>query len=99
MYIDQCSLNQHSVLKRTWIKKNQEFQIPRVSFCGPNVTIYGAIGEALERPLFMICGGTNGDNWKAFSKELSSRVKRTNTIVIIDGHSSHRNKQAQEIYQ
>ena len=65
-------------------------------FRGHGVTIFGAIGTCLEKPLFMKCESTNMIDFRQFLTQIREAVPGTGEQrpllnIVLDNHPAHKN--------
>ena len=60
-----------------------------------SLTVFGAIGTTLSKPLFHVCDSTNRVDFKKFIRELKVCVrselwgKKFKPVLLLDNHSAH----------
>ena len=91
----------------TWINKTKTFtgsyfpiKIPLPARIG-GVTVYGAIGYPLRRPVFHLAEATNIEGYATFIRKITCEIRVSDPVgprntkpwIIYDGHTAHKNKE------
>ena len=99
IYIDETSFNSWEVPKKTWACPSKPISIRLNKRRGKGVTIYGAIGEAVNGVLHMVSRSTNKKDFVRFLVLLRKKclVDETKELyLVIDNHNAHTSKQVIE---
>ena len=79
--------------RRTWTSYEEPVKIVLNEKRNTGITVYGAIGAAMERPLFKQFKTTNKEDFLSFIsgiRDTLSEQDRNKTIkLILDNHKSH----------
>ena len=91
----RCRFRSNMVKGKSWMTAVQPIETFLPHFNVFSITIFGAIGTPLSKPLFHVCDSTNKDDFKRFIKELKVCVrselwgKKFKPVLLLDNHSAH----------
>ena len=91
IYADESTVNNHIRTAKCWqyCDKPVKQLIDKKRIGG--VTIYGAIGNCLRQPTFVLGASTNKVEFKAFLEQVLRNLKEgvVKPNLILDNHSAH----------
>ena len=92
VYGDESSFNLWLRSSKTWATPDQRIRMPLNVTRGQGITLLGAIGEQMSRPVFYHGVSTNPTDFIAYLKEVRSSFKQLNTtiLLVLDNHSTHK---------
>ena len=68
-----------------------------------SITVYGAVGPGIKKPIFMDALATNIEETKKFiimlRKSLKNVYRREKPVLVMDQHPSHRSRKTMEIIE
>ena len=102
VFFDESSFNMWMRPRKTWHNPEEPVTIMINKDRGHNVTVYGAIGEKLARPVFMQGVSTRRDLVVEFLKKLRAECglpKLTSIHLVLDNHRSHYTTEVTEVLQ
>jgi hypothetical protein len=94
IYVDETTFNTWQMKAKSWSKRDQPLYHARNSK-RITVTVYGAIGHCLQRPVFRLGCSTNAEEYKRFLTEVHENLKpevtfnRAKPILLYDGATAH----------
>jgi transposase len=90
---DEASFNCWMRSRRTWSTKEEPVKVVLNEKRNSGITVYGAIGAAMERPLFKQFKTTNKEDFLSFLTEirgtLPEQYKDRTIKLVLDNHKSH----------
>lgn len=96
VYMDESSFNAWLRRTKTWFHAKQPVKLVVNSFRGQGITVFGAIGEQMVRPVFMTATGTNQDAVLSFLPRIRSACPHLQSSsflqLVVDNHTSHHTK-------
>ena len=96
--MDETTVNSHMRLRKAWSYADKPVNtlIGRKRYGG--TTIYGAIGNCLKNPVFMLGESTNIEEFEEFMQKVKLNCKESSDkpYLVIDNHSAHRSNRVKE---
>ena len=90
--MDETTYNNQTILPRSWAPRHKHME-HFISSERLSVTIFGAIGNCLRAPVYMLAQSTTIVNFKAFLKMVKANFRHgleIKPILIYDGAPAHR---------
>ena len=84
--------------RMTWSSRSQPVKMHLNSNRGKGVTVLGAVGIRLSKPVFSLAGSTNTKEVLDFFLKLHSvinpnpSVPNVKTVIVLDNHRAHKTK-------
>ena len=101
IFMDECSLELWRKPARTWFSNENQVIAPLNSKKLSNLTIYGAVGLPLTKPVFMQGVATNHKLFMDFLKEIHDHLRipfnGKKMVLVLDNHPAHRKKEALDV--
>lgn len=91
IYVDETTFNTHLRSARTYLYPQHPVNIEVSNNRLHGVTLFGAIGSSLSKPVFMTAVSTNKDAFFEFMKLVVQNLLpgRSKPYLVHDGHRSH----------
>ena len=104
VYVDETTLHTWITKKKTWTGRKFPIKIPLPARIG-GVTVYGAIGYPLKKPVWHIDVSTSIQGYCDFMRKVSSMMERSKPTmkrglkpyIIYDGHRAHKNEESSRL--
>lgn len=92
VYTDESSFNLWLHQKRTWFNVEQPVKIILNKYRGTGITVYGAISEQLNKPLFSTGKGTTSEDFSKFLKKIRGAFpynRGRKIYLVLDNAMAH----------
>ena len=97
VYFDESTFNTWQTNKRTWQKKTRAIIMDRPAVRWGRCTIFGAVGNCLTKPTFMMANRTGGDETLDFLRMVKTNLHEgCRPWLLFDQHRSHRARPVQD---
>ena len=96
VYFDEASFNLWMRHRRTWGMQGRPVKMLLNKIRGKGVTVFGAIGSLMPKPLFVMERTTNSHNFMRFLRRLRKLFEHDDRTIhlILDNHRGHHTLEA-----
>ena len=91
IYMDETTFNTWQMKTKSWSSKSDIVYHHRPS-TRLGITVFGAIGKCLKKPMFMTARSTNKEDYMRFMNQVKEQVrdlKGRKPVLLYDAHRSH----------
>lgn len=98
--MDECSVELWHKPGRTWCSAENRVVAPLNAKRLSNITIYGAVGMPLTKPVFMTAETTNSKRFSEFLDEIIQNLRipfdGNKMSLVLDNHPAHKKNECRE---
>ena len=88
-YMDETTFNSQIIKKKSWALKGCPNQHEMTQF-RYSVTVFGAIGNCLQKPVYYLAPTTNKEHFQIFLHKLRGNIiEGYKPYLLYDGHRAH----------
>ena len=97
IYTDESTFSNQQTRSKSWSLRDHPNQ-HYIDSKHEQVTVYGAVGDALTKNVWLLASGTNQDDYQEFLRQVARHIKGglRKPILLYDGHKAHTTPRSME---